>query len=104
MKEKRVYKREYKEKEIPQYTKLTEYFKNNFSDNLVPSISGIDGKTYMGFEDKNLIIIRQANLSKMYEKIIKHQACISIEKIGKDIEKESEIETILIKEGFKRQF
>ena len=102
MKEKSVYKREYKEKEISRYTKLIEYLKNNFSDNLIFTNPEISGKTYMGFEDKNLIIIHQANLSKMYTRVIKHQANISIEKVGEDVDKESEIEKLLVKEGFEK--
>jgi hypothetical protein len=88
------YKKRYKNSEVKKYYDLIKDIKNNSFDD------SNEVKRYLIFE-RNFLIKVSPKLSKNYENTV-NNAKIVIEKIGPSATDESEIEKLLIKEGFKK--
>jgi hypothetical protein len=97
MKETIVYSKKYNEED--NYYKLKELIKNNLlvNENYTPS-ERLEQK-FIGIEDN--VIVRLS--MKFNTGIINssHDSNITVEKVGSNAKKITEIETILLKEGFK---
>lgn len=94
MKKTEVYTRDYKKSQEDQYYKLISDIRNNsFEDNSTD-------KRYLIF-DGNFVSRVHSDLSKKYDSTTS-EAKVTIEKMGLDIEKESEMEKMLKEKGFKK--
>jgi hypothetical protein len=90
-----VYIRDYKKFQEDQYYQLITNIKNN-------SFEGDStDKKYLIF-DGDFVSRIHSDLSKKYDSTTS-EAKITIEKMGKDVERDSEIEKMLKEKGFKRE-
>lgn len=89
-----MYKKKYKKKEQEDYYGLIKEIKNNSFD------AGNEEKKYFTFDGKVFIKISPEFSTSSFNKF--NNARIVIEKIGPSANDESEIEKLLIKEGFKK--
>ncbi len=96
MKKTEVYIREYKKNEEEDYFNLT---KNIREKSFTEDIS--DSKYLLSFDGIFLIRIYLDLLKKGYGSLISEAKAV-IEKMGEDFNKDSEIEILLKKEGFKK--
>ena len=102
MNKKEVYKRSYSEKELNKYNKLVEFIKKNYRENMKWLDSKMYKHNYLDFDGNFNTITFIQPLSKNYNNS-HYTAEIIIEKMGPDLTKLSEIENMLIKEGFKEE-
>lgn len=99
-KEKRIYIKDYLERNSKKCNDFIEKIKNKHYENLI-SIEPYK-KNYLGFDGDFVIITTIERTTHRYTRPYT-TAKISIEKIGPDITKKSLIEEILLKEGFKEE-
>lgn len=102
MNKKEVYKRKYSKKELDSYERLVEFIKKNHHEDKKWIDSSIYQYNYLDYDSDFLTITRIWALEKSYDKPI-NIAKITIDKIGPDLNKESAIEKILLKAGFKKE-
>jgi hypothetical protein len=101
VKEKSVYKRVYKKKELKDYNLLLERIKADNYDEL-PSNDPFK-KKYLGYDTGFITITSVGSLTPKGYHNPDSLAEITIEKIGPDIKNQSEIEKILVEKGFKKE-
>jgi hypothetical protein len=107
VKEKRVYKRDYKEKELDKYYELAKHIKNNFLEDKEYIDSETTRIRYSGFEGKSYIrIYLDKTSTNLYSGRCKkpvHKSRITIEKVGEDTESILGIEKLILEEGFEKE-
>jgi len=99
MKEKNIYSKIYNYQGYQvDYPKVLEYIKNNFIEGIITG-SLLNSKQDYITLDKDVLIKVTQNINEMKE-ANNYKFTITIEKVGPNTKKVSEIETLLLKEGF----
>jgi hypothetical protein len=95
MKKIKVYKRDYKKDD--EYYELKKYIQDNFIPD--EKDSGNYEQKYIGLEEN--VFVRLSLKFNKFDMDSVYKSEITIEKIGPNADKESEIETLLLNKGFK---
>ena len=101
MKEKGVYKRDYKKKDVKDYNLIIEKIKNdNYGE--LPSTDQFK-KKYLGYDLGFITITSVGSLLPKEYGNTNSSAEITVEKIGPDVTEISSIEKLLLENGFKKE-
>ncbi len=104
--EKRRYSKDYSEKKFySEYSRITEYIQKNFRKDDAKLANEYDSQLrYAGFDEieghgAHIVITLQTSKNTMQQS---HRSLVLIEQTGPTADKQSEIEKLLVKEGFKK--